>query len=247
MIIKVSKPNQFEVIPRTTLQDARLRLDELGLLVRLLSRPNGWAVRPAALQKETGWGRERLGRVLAALERAGYLKRTRTHDDKTGKWVWQSELYAESEGQDFHHCRVTRRMVHPSMGEPSDGKPGDIDSTEVIDYRSKIISSSSNPDLDDDKKLLAQDQAREEDEYIDLAMRHGNITDPVGFEIAKRREWAIRGGLSELDKRQLEHRRRLDRLEPERKGQKVSNDIAALMGLALAFNDEPSGQGGLNG
>jgi len=261
MIIKVRKSRQYENIPVRTLQDQRLRLDELGLLVRLISRPDGWEIRPPAIRKETGWGRERLCRVLRNLEKCGYLRRFAGHSTEEGghdtkkvrgAWDWTSEIYAESQDIDFceerlNRSRVTRTTAHPSTGEPCDGQPGCIINTDLNQHRSKSISSSSNPDLDDDKKFLAleQAQAREEDEYICLALRHGNITDPVGFEIAKRKEWARGGGgLSDLDRRQLEHRRRL---EVAGQGQQVSNDTAALQGLAqglaAAFDVAP-GRGG---
>lgn len=253
MIIKVRKPEQYEIIPSSTLQDGRLQLDELGLLVRLISRPDGWEIRPVAIRKETGWGRERLCRVLRNLEKCGYLRRMSGHrsgpagqqktQKRPGTWEWTSELYAESQGTDFemeriHRSRLTRTTVEPSTGEPSHGQPSDIISTDSNQYRSKSIPSSSNPGFDDGIKFLptmdSQSLTSEEKEYIYLALRHGNINDPVGFEIAKRKEWDKLGGMSSLDRRQLEHRRRLE--QGDASGQ-VSNDTAALMGLAGAFDD----------
>jgi len=148
MIIKVGSKKATS-LPNSTLRDKRLALDELGLLVRLLSRPAGWEIYPGALQKETGWGRDKLRKVLSSLESAGYLRRIKGRyqgDDprKMGTWQWHSEIYAEA--QDFqkhepggeetapcpenpsmvHHGRVYRTTVGPSPVEPYDGEHGHI-------------------------------------------------------------------------------------------------------------------------
>jgi len=146
MIIKVGTKKATS-LPNATLRDKRLALDELGLLVRLLSRPSGWEIYPGALRKETGWGRDKLRKVLANIEAAGYLRRIRGRykgDDpkKMGTWQWHSEVYAEAQeyepgGEEtapcpenpfmVHHARVYRTTVGPAPVEPSYGEHGHID------------------------------------------------------------------------------------------------------------------------
>jgi hypothetical protein len=209
-------------------------MDELGLLVRLLSRPDGWEVRPEALCRETGWGRDRLRRVLQNLEKCGYLQRQRQRDHKKGQWNWTSEIYAEAQDVDFHHRRVSRTMADPSTGQPSNGKPVDIEITEDIHYRFKTSPSSSEKDDDGEK---------DREDYLDLAIRYGNINDPTGFRITKRKEWDRQGGLSARDSQQLADRRRRRDQEQENSppgpGQvrQVSNDTATLAGFAAAFGE----------
>lgn len=149
MVIKVSTKRATS-IPNSTLRDKRLALDELGLLVRLLSRPAGWEIYPGALQKETGWGRDKLRKVLSSLESAGYLRRIKGRyqgDDpkKMGTWKWYSEIYDEA--QEFpedepaaeeetapcpenpsmvHHALKNRTTVGPSPVSPYDGEHGHI-------------------------------------------------------------------------------------------------------------------------
>lgn len=150
MIIKVGSKKATS-IPNSTLRDKRLALDELGLLVRLLSRPAGWEIYPVALQKETGWGRDKLRKVLSSLESAGYLRRIKGRyqgDDpkKMGTWKWYSEIYDEA--QEFpedepaaeeetapcpenpsmvHHALKNRTTVGPAPVPPGDGEQGHID------------------------------------------------------------------------------------------------------------------------
>jgi len=190
MIIKVKKKNDFEIIPRETLQDPRLLMDELGLLVRLASFPTGWEIRPDHIEKTTGWGKERRRRVLDKLQRCGYLRRSRDRR-KDGSFIWACELYIESQDVDFKQKFLgeQRKVVGkdhedlplppPSMGEPSMGestcrKPADIESTEVeteqiIDnnkqqQRDVDVVSNKGPGSDSDLKE-SHERAQQVDEW----------------------------------------------------------------------------------
>ncbi|BCA80318.1 hypothetical protein AOP6_2105 [Desulfuromonas sp. AOP6] len=127
-IYKIVKPTgQFELLPVKTLRDPRLQLDELGLLVRLISRPPGWEFRPNQIKKETGWGKDRLKRAVESLERAGYIKRRQIRLPGGG-YDWVSEIYGESQDVDFY---AERRRVKEKKKEekPMSGLPGDGGST----------------------------------------------------------------------------------------------------------------------
>lgn len=95
-IIRVHRPRGYTVIPDLTLRDPQLQslcgLAALGLLVRLLSRPDGWEVYVGPLAHECGIGRDALRGLLALLEKTGYLARRRARDAR-GRWSWQSEVY----------------------------------------------------------------------------------------------------------------------------------------------------------
>lgn len=95
-IIRVRKQRGYTAIPDATLRDPRFQslrgLSALGLLVRLLSRPDGWEVRPGPLARECGVGRDALRAMLALIGHAGYLIRRRSRNDR-GRWDWESEVY----------------------------------------------------------------------------------------------------------------------------------------------------------
>lgn len=93
-IIRVKHKSGYTAIPSTTLRDFRLSLDALGLLVRLLSRPDDWQVQFGPLQRESRVGRDLLRRILRELQDLGYLKRKKTRDHR-GRWVWESVVYDE--------------------------------------------------------------------------------------------------------------------------------------------------------
>jgi len=93
-IIRVKHKRGYTVIPNSTLRDLRLSIDAVGLLVRLLSRPDDWHVQFGPLQRETGVGRDRLRRMLRELRKAGYLRQECARDSR-GRWVWESVVYDE--------------------------------------------------------------------------------------------------------------------------------------------------------
>ncbi|ELN6884924.1 hypothetical protein RZY40_003150 [Vibrio alginolyticus] len=95
-VIRRAQGQEFTVLPNSTIRDSRLSIDALGLLVKLISRPPNWEVRPHQLQNECGIGRDRLRRLLKELESCGYLVRKKCRNPD-GRWHWISEVYQESQ------------------------------------------------------------------------------------------------------------------------------------------------------
>ena len=132
-IIRIKHQKGFTVIPNTTLRDPRLSLKGVGLLCWLLSQPDGWEIRPKALQTQLGIGRESLRDGLNNLEEAGYLTRLKSRD-QNGRWRWSSTISEVSQ-------REQSELVQPSDGKPVTGTTrdgfsgyglsGDIDNTEI--------------------------------------------------------------------------------------------------------------------
>lgn len=123
-IIRVRHRRGYTSIADQTLRNPRLRLATLGLLVRLLSRPDGWEVRPGPLARECGIGRDQLRRLLRELESTGYLARRRSRDAQ-GQWSWGSEVYDQST------IAVFSGDGKPGDGPPVVGESGDPDSTDT--------------------------------------------------------------------------------------------------------------------
>ena len=59
-------PASLASIPIQTMRDSRLSLEGLGLLCRLLSRPNNCQVQMGTLRLELGIGQDKLRNLLAA-------------------------------------------------------------------------------------------------------------------------------------------------------------------------------------
>jgi len=127
-IIKVDKgTGRWEAIPTQAINDRRIALDSLGLLVVLLAKPHGWIVHPAQIRKELGIGKDRWARLRTDLTAAGYWA-TFISRDGAGKIEWE------------HIIRPI--PTSPISGLPGDGRttdgqpisglPGDIEQINTI-------------------------------------------------------------------------------------------------------------------
>lgn len=136
-VIRRAQGQEFTVLPNPTIRDSRLSLDALGLLVKLISRPSNWEVRPYQLQQECSIGRDKLRRLLAELENTGYLVRIKSRRSD-GTWDWVSEVYQEAQtttnGNSGHGATMD---VFSVDGSPVAGKHGDIKKTEIKKTESK--------------------------------------------------------------------------------------------------------------
>lgn len=125
-IIRIERNAPGAYVPNSTAHDARLRLDTLGLLTWLLAHGDGWTIMMGPLvgacspraPKARGGGRDWVRRMLAELEAAGYVRRTRAHGPD-GTWVWQSVI---------SDMPMDVRTIDGSAvdGSTDDGQPGDI-------------------------------------------------------------------------------------------------------------------------
>jgi hypothetical protein len=94
-VLRVDKSaGNWEAIPTSLLNDARLGLDTRGFAAWLLARPAGWQIRASALphlliSRSRHVGRDRARRFLRELERAGYLTRIRRRA-ADGRWIWDN-------------------------------------------------------------------------------------------------------------------------------------------------------------
>jgi len=82
-IIRNKRTSNFTTIPNALVNDTRLRWNDLGLLVYLLSKPDTWSVRVDVLVKERSIGRDAVYGILKRLRDAGYAKLIRFADGTT--------------------------------------------------------------------------------------------------------------------------------------------------------------------
>ncbi|HGS4800649.1 TPA: hypothetical protein ACMDRB_000918 [Vibrio cholerae] len=154
-VIRRAQEQEFTVLPNRTIRDSRLSLDALGLLLKLISRPPNWEVRPYQLQKECSIGRDKLRRLLTELQDCGYLVRIKSRR-ADGTWDWISEVYQEAQtqsdstmcGNSGHGSTMDVFPVDGSAvsGLPVDGKPGDIKKKDLKNTESqKTETRESSP------------------------------------------------------------------------------------------------------
>lgn len=122
----------FTRVPNATLNDSRLDLKTRGLLVFMLSKPDGWTFRERALADQTGVSREQIRTALAKLVDAGYVRRVRRIVDGKPRIETQVFDVAQSEGTD----------PVPDPVREDDGR----ESVPVSNERERVTNRSSRQD-----------------------------------------------------------------------------------------------------
>lgn len=106
-LAKYRQDDPFTRIPNTAIGDPQLDLKALGLLVLMLSKPDGWTFRERNLAEAAGVGREAVRTAMAKLVAAGYVRRTRV---------------AEGGKPPITVTEVYDRPIHAEVGNPEVGK-----------------------------------------------------------------------------------------------------------------------------
>ncbi|MBV9291581.1 MAG: hypothetical protein JO222_03960 [Frankiales bacterium] len=87
-IVRQRAPERFTVLDNAVLEDERMSYRALGLLAHLLKLPDGWNTDSTELSKGMGReGRDAVRSALDELEANGYIARTKSQDQTTGRWA----------------------------------------------------------------------------------------------------------------------------------------------------------------
>lgn len=132
IIRSARKERDFSILANKVLQDPRLSMRGLGLLVRLLSRPDNWETNSEVLAREFDCGREQMRAVLGELRDLGYMKLIKSQDSK-GHWSSQWFVLEEPEQEDLS-------PELPKLGQPEPGNRvlGLPDAIQSTDYKEPI-------------------------------------------------------------------------------------------------------------
>ena len=104
------KERDFTILSNSVCLDSRLSMRGLGLLVRLLSRPDNWTTNSETLAREFDCGRDQVRTTLRELTQFGYMVIQKTQDD-AGHWSSHWVIYDEPTPE------------KPTLGEPTPEKP----------------------------------------------------------------------------------------------------------------------------
>jgi hypothetical protein len=112
------KRNKFTTISNSALMDQRLSYKAKGLLVMLLSRPDGWTFRVEWLMSQSQDGKEAVRAGLKELEDCGYLKRKarRADDGRLEGWIWFVTDEPQDDGSDLPDEPECGKTAEPSDG-----------------------------------------------------------------------------------------------------------------------------------
>lgn len=79
-IFRIEKRSDFTIVRNGLLRDKTMSLKAKGLLITMLSKPDGWDYTLNGLQTILLEGRDAIASGLTELERHGYLVRRKTRD-----------------------------------------------------------------------------------------------------------------------------------------------------------------------
>lgn len=95
-VLRISKKQQnFVILDKTCLSEAELSWGAKGLHAYLMSMPDNWQVQVAHLRKCSSNGRDAVRGFLSELEGAGYIKKSLSRDQDTGKFGGYEYLVLE--------------------------------------------------------------------------------------------------------------------------------------------------------
>ncbi|WP_411120593.1 hypothetical protein [Streptomyces sp. x-19] len=146
----------FVVVPNAAARHSGLSLSARGLLVTLLSLPDGARATVDTVTDQVEEGRRAVAKAFTALEKAGYLRRERGQDPDTGLWGTQTHV------SDLPMDRI------PAVGEPKCRNVGDLPKGEK--NQAKNLLPDAEPSGDEAATPL---RAEEEEE----APGHNDQTD----------------------------------------------------------------------
>jgi hypothetical protein len=157
-LAKYRQDDPFTRIPNTAIADPNLDLKALGLLVLMLSKPDGWTFRERNLAQAAGVGREAVRTAMQKLITAGYVVRSRVAED--GK-------------PPITVTAVYDRPIQPKVGNPEVGKPDRREtrpiSNDVLEV-TKELSKRRRP-ISDDWQPTEENLQRLQDRYPRLSVR----------------------------------------------------------------------------
>lgn len=124
------KQRDFTIISNSVCLDQRLTMRALGVLVRLLARPDNWRTNSEGLAAEFGVGRDAVRGALHELQKAGYI---RMHKSQNAAGHWSSSwlVFDEPVTDDEASADGCADVGKADAGKPDVGKAGAITRTDV--------------------------------------------------------------------------------------------------------------------
>ncbi len=121
------RPQSYTIVDNDVIGDDRLSLRTRGLLVWILSKPDGWAVTADALAEHHREGQSAIKTALRELESAGYLVRVKSRQRAvSGRlvWVWETTVYDRPHNVSVSSDPTANVQVAPSVeNRPTETTP----------------------------------------------------------------------------------------------------------------------------
>jgi len=135
-LAKYRQDDPFTRIPNSAIADEQLDLKALGLLVLMLSKPDGWVFRERNLAEAARVGRDALRSAMKTLIEAGYVHRSRVAEDGKPP-ITVTEVYDRP---------IQAKVGKPEVGKPERGKTRPVSNDVVLVTNEKRKMATTIPD-----------------------------------------------------------------------------------------------------
>lgn len=148
------KSNPYVMLNKACLHDEKLSWKAKGLHSYLLSLPDDWQIYVEDLKKRSKDGRDSTTSAVNELMKLGYIKRTSSKDEKTGKFkggydyeVYEMPIEVNEDGE------INRVTENPESGKTEIGKipipenPKLLNNELILNNNSKYVSKENNLSL----------------------------------------------------------------------------------------------------
>lgn len=190
-----SAQNRFAIITRSLAQDKSLSFQARGLLLYVLSKPEGWKARDADLMKQGGIKKHAYQSILSELKAAGYARRVEKRA-KAGKFTYSLEIYEEPQFTEVSPLPDNRVADEPVADNPStDNQVAAIDSTCARVSDTPIIDQQNVREINSARALRAalDTDRRRLFSYLGRKIQ-GRVPNPA--QQAKDITWLLESGYS---------------------------------------------------
>lgn len=120
----------FTILSNSVCLDSRLTMRALGVLVRLLARPDNWRTNSEGLAAEFGCGRDAVRGALHELQKAGYIRMQKAQNN-SGHWSSSWLVFDEPQTDDATTGAGKAEAGKAEAGKADAGKAGPITRTDV--------------------------------------------------------------------------------------------------------------------
>ena len=129
MIRKPKIRSNFTVTPNELANDTNVSVEELGVMLYLLSKPDDWVVVMGDLRKRFNCGRDKMRRILKELEKAGYL--VRVENKEKGRFAKVDfDVFPSPQLENPSPETENPSPVNPPPENPPHNKDGPLEKTD---------------------------------------------------------------------------------------------------------------------
>lgn len=123
--------NNFTTVHNDFIKDTRLGLEEIGMLLKLMSLPDNWNFSIMGLTKIVNAGKHKVSATLKNLEKYGYFRRTRITDEKTGRivdWLYEFSDQVQEEWLNIDNDKSDsgKEEIEVSVSEDEESPHSDL-------------------------------------------------------------------------------------------------------------------------